>query len=493
MSKGKKNTGPIIHHRNTSHLSSMVIGSGHSIMANYIPPVVNTEDFVANYYEWNKPNLQNIESFGLFGGDIDYNTYYPDLDAADLKPKEEEFISPVFRLLSACIVSKNYNPTDFSSDGVLKASMKMLLGQTVNCDHETNIGNAIGSISSVYWQEGYKDGNIIIPAGINGVLLIDGKANPRIARGIMMSPPSIHSNSVTVQFRWDKSHPELSDNEFYEKLGTYDSKGNMVRRMVTEVIRYLETSLVNHGADPYAQKVENGKIVNPKYANRVYTSFSDYVEKETNTVCFGDFKDTQLYNNTGITNNIIINQNKQMDELELFLASLVEGGILTLEEGQEVNKDMVINHIRSLRESNNTLSTQLEEVNNAKAALESQLAEKDNRIASMESLFEIGKNHFAALKEETVNTYNKLMGDKVDESIINLINSESTGISTVKSLLNDYTTRLEEKFPMRCKECGSTNVNRASSIEEEDTTQNHDTEGSSVQDQLRNIYKNKIK
>lgn len=109
-------------------------------------------------------------------------------------------------------------PTDFSKNGVLKASMKLMLGQTVNCDHETSIGNAIGSVSQVMWQEGYTDGKFKIPAGINGVLKIDGKSNPRIARGILMEPPSIHSNSVTVQFRWDKSHPELDNNEFWENL-----------------------------------------------------------------------------------------------------------------------------------------------------------------------------------------------------------------------------------------------------------------------------------
>ena len=160
----------------------------------------------------------------------------------------------MFRLLSETIVSKNWNPTDFGQNGVLKASMKMSLGQTVNCDHETNIGNAIGAVSQVMWQESYKDGSFTIPAGIDGILKIDGKANPRIARGILMEPPSIHSNSVTVQFKWDKSHPQMEDNEFYQKLGTYDSKGVMVRRMVTEIVRYLETSLVSHGADSFAQK-----------------------------------------------------------------------------------------------------------------------------------------------------------------------------------------------------------------------------------------------
>ena len=241
--------------KNKEHLDSMVIGQGHTIMAGYIPEAVGAQTFSENYYKWKNPTPDTIAQFGFWGGDIDYNTYYPNLDKSELTPKDEEFIEPMFRLLSETIVSKNWNPTDFGQNGVLKASMKMLLGQTVNCDHETNIGNAIGAVSQVMWQESYKDGSFTIPAGINGILKIDGKANPRIARGILMEPPSIHSNSVTVQFKWDKSHPQMEDNEFYQKLGTYDSKGVMVRRIVTDIVRYLETALVSHGADSFAQKI----------------------------------------------------------------------------------------------------------------------------------------------------------------------------------------------------------------------------------------------
>ena len=161
--------------KNKEHLDSMVIGQGHTIMAGYIPEAVGAQTFSENYYKWKNPTPDSIAQFGFWGGDIDYNTYYPNLDKSELTPKDEEFIEPMFRLLSETIVSKNWNPTDFGQNGVLKASMKMLLGQTVNCDHETNIGNAIGAVSQVMWQESYKDGSFTIPAGINGILKIDGK------------------------------------------------------------------------------------------------------------------------------------------------------------------------------------------------------------------------------------------------------------------------------------------------------------------------------
>lgn len=320
--------------KNKEHLDSMVIGQGHTIMAGYIPEAVGAQTFSENYYKWKNPTPDTIAQFGFWGGDIDYNTYYPNLDKSELTPKDEEFIEPMFRLLSETIVSKNWNPTDFGQNGVLKASMKMLLGQTVNCDHETNIGNAIGAVSQVMWQESYKDGSFTIPAGINGILKIDGKANPRIARGILMEPPSIHSNSVTVQFKWDKSHPQMEDNEFYQKLGTYDSKGVMVRRIVTEIVRYLETSLVSHGADSFAQKIgSDGKIINPTFAKRTWASYEEYRDDKSKQYFFTDYKsdltsyqeknDTQGSFNDNDANDNHSNKDNMNEELLKFLESLL--------------------------------------------------------------------------------------------------------------------------------------------------------------------------
>jgi len=66
----------------------------------------------------------------------------------------------------------------------------------------------------------------------------------------MMSPPSIHSNSVTVKFGWEPSHKFETDSEFFDKLGTYTKKGELIRIVVNLIKSYHETSLVSHGADP---------------------------------------------------------------------------------------------------------------------------------------------------------------------------------------------------------------------------------------------------
>ena len=498
--------------KNKEHLDSMVIGQGHTIMAGYIPEAVGAQAFSENYYKWKTPTPDTIAQFGFWGGDIDYNTYYPNLDKSELTPKDEEFIEPMFRLLSETIASKNLNPTDFGQNGVLKASMKMLLGQTVNCDHETNIGNAIGAVSQVMWQESYKDGSFTIPAGINGILKIDGKANPRIARGILMEPPSIHSNSVTVQFKWDKSHPGMEDGEFYQKLGTYDSKGEMIRRVVTEIVRYMETSLVSHGADSFAQKIgKDGKIINPKIAKRTWSSYEEYRDDKSKQYFFTDYKTdfnsfqekdntSDSFNDNGTQENHNPNKENMNKELQEFLEKLFGDNMLSLAEGKEMTQEEVISCIQSLVSSKNSLQTTVDNLTTEKSSLTEQITNLNAEVANLKEMATVGKNHIASLREDAVATYKKLMGDKADETIVTMLNAETTGIVTLISLTKDYQSRLEEKFPMVCASCGSHDVSRASSVTENDhedktktsaTTSN--AEAKSTSETLEDLYKKKFK
>lgn len=513
---------PTIVHPAKSYTDSLTVDQGHVIMTSHVPEKIGARKFVENYFGWNKPTPESITQFGLFGSDLNYHTYYPDVTPEELHPKDNEFINPIFRLLSATIVSKNWNPTDFGHiEGVLKESMGLLLGQTVNCDHSTDIGNAIGSVSEVIWQEAYKDGKILIPAGINGVLKIDGKSNPRIARGILMEPPAIHSNSVTVQFKWEQSHPDLSITEFYDKLGTYDSKGQLIRRIVTEIIRYHETSLVSHGADPYAQKItKDGKLNNPIFAHRTWSSYEEYQESNNKIYTFEDYKevttnDTPAGNNKGETssqkespvNNNNLNNTSTMDkDLQAFLDSLYGEGKLTLAEGQEKNQETALAAITALVEASanhqaevTSLNEKVTNLTTERDQLQEQVTSLSAKVTDLEPKATIGTTYITQLREEAVTTYRKLHGDKADDTIIKMLNAETTAPATVQSLLADYKTRLEEKFPMKCAKCGSTDVSRASSTQEneenddkggKDTTHNSER---SISETMDSIYKSKIR
>ena len=468
-------------------ISTLTLGADHSMVVNNLPRGLSGQRFGEKYPMAQKLTKDSVEKFGLFSSDIDYNTYFPDVTPEQFTPEKDEFIEPVFRLLSNCIVSKNYMPTEFPAD-VLKASMPLMVGQTVNCDHETNIGNAIGTVKEVFWQESYTVDGHEIPAGINGVLKIDGKANPRIARGINMDPPSIHSNSVTVQFEWKPSHNFKDPYEFWDKLGTYDDKGELVRRIATKIISYKETSLVSHGADPFAQKVDqNNHIVNPGYASSVYNSFSEEVKQKISTrvIPHYDFKSfgevAVMYNTSktlieGTTHQEDPKSNnnktsKTMNkELQEFLELLFGENMLSLAEGTTASTEIALSAVKAMIQENKDLQESKTTAENSVQSLKDEVAQLKKTAAENASFIEIGQNHFKETKEATLASYRKLVGEgKEDANIITLIESLDS-ISSIKSLKASYDAQLEEKFPLQCADCGSKNVNRASSV----TTQNKD-------------------
>ncbi len=458
MSKIKED-GLIINLDGTGELN---LSSAHSMVMGHVPNKVTSEQVQKKL---NEDSSTVLESFGLFEqATPNYTTYYPDVTADDLNPKDEEFIEPLFRLLSETIVSKGFRPIDFSKPGVLKKSMQMLLGQTINIDHEIAVGNAIGAVSEVYWQPSYKTkSGITVPAGINGKMKIDGKSNPRIARGIMMTPPSIHSNSVTVRFKWEPSHKFEESSEFYQKLGTYDDKGQLVRLVVTEVIGYSETSLVSHGADMWAQKInEDREIVNPEYADR--QSFSVDTKANFTRSCVEiDYKTELSFtaDNSipGVPNIKNTNpNNSDMDKLiqELETSFGFEKGTLTAEnlsaKVAEVHSQN-LTQIQTLTQENGTLKTEKETAEGKVTQLQADL---DTANANKSEL----DNFTAQTQNEAVRLYKLALGEKADENILALIGKAD--LKTSQSFVQQYTQQVDEKFAQTCTDCGSKNINRAS-------------------------------
>lgn len=479
---------------------TMILSGGHSVMANHLPGVIPLQSFSENYF---KATKVDTEKYGLFGANTDYNTYYPNVTKEDLNPKDSEFIEPVFRLLSNCIVAKDYNPTEFPEE-VLKASMNLLVGQTVNCDHETEIGNAIGSVKSVSWQDSYKaDNGVVIPGGINGVLKIDAKANPRIARGILMDPPSIHSNSVTVMFEWEKSH-NMSDAEFREKFNTRLYDGSLVRRIAKKILAYRETSLVSHGADPFAQIIANGKINNPDYAGARYYSYADVQPMDLDTlktkISYYDFKGLHQVDTMHNTSKFINegNQNPQknnnMNEVEKFLEQLFGQDMLSLAEGSTPTVELALSQIKDIISENQSLSEAKTKAEGEVTSLKEEVDSLKETIKLNEKMVSLGEAHLKDVREATVASYKKTVEeDKVDANILSLLEADTTNVETLLSLKATYDAQVEEKFPLHCADCGSKNVNRASSMANTDTegSQAGKDTGYNIVSVMKNIAKTK--
>jgi hypothetical protein len=172
----------------------------------------------------------------------------------DVLPKDQDYIYVRFRAISKTLIDGYF--LDFTQGNVLKESTPLLQGQTVYPNHDMfDINNWLGSVSQTIWDEaGDQFGGV---AGINAEYKIDALMNPRIARGLIMDPPAIHSTSMTFLFEFEFSHPDLVEQgRFWQLLGD-DVDGEIVRLIVTKVQEYWEASLVFQGADRFAKQIDD--------------------------------------------------------------------------------------------------------------------------------------------------------------------------------------------------------------------------------------------
>lgn len=451
------------------------LGSGMSLMLGNLPSQMGLECVGVC-----KPQL-DISKFGFFeSATPNFETYYPEVkDAQSIKPDDGDFIKPVFRMLSEVIVRKNYNPVDFSENSVLKNSMNKLLGQTIYPNHEAIVGNELGTVSAVSWQKSYTTKNgVFVPAGINGEFKIDAKSHPNVARKILMEPPAIHSNSVTVEFEWERSHPSMDMDEFRGKLATLGPDGKLVRRIATLIRNYHETSLVPHGADSYAQVLDKeGKITNPEYADSVYSLsmqgkekpsfyYFDYREDliKLNDKPEEQFKKPDLKNQTPMKKITLLAS--QVFMLGLFGAKIEDGKTSTEVELTDESLAKLENALKLAKEKEDSiagLNAKVTELTNSTAGKVNEVNTLTAEVNTLKSentkLKDANTARVDKFRQAVKTSYIALVGDKADEAI--LTNIRNADEELLSSLSKTYNEQLEEKFPTTCNDCHSTNVSKA--------------------------------
>jgi len=496
------------------------LGSGHSRIMGHKPNKVQLQQIHNAIAK--EEGAQRIGEMGLGFWDSsspNYTTYYPEATPEDFTPAEEDFIEPVFRALSAVTVHKNWNPVYFPEE-VLKESMPLLVGQTINIDHETALGNAIGSVKSVEWQDKYKTKGKEIPGGINFVAMIDAKSNPRIARGIQMDPPSIHSNSVTVQFTWEPSHPQMESDDFWRKLGTYDEDGKLIQRVAKKVVGYKETSLVNHGADPFAKQIKDGKIVHPTMAQRQYygitsnSALSDYSEEKKKRAFSDAFIEFKSFSETSLTadhtipeeltNNKSTQENSQ--NMKEYLAQLTVMLIAAGVTEANVTEENFAEKFKELNTAITGLKAKADAGTKDPEKVEfsfggENFSEKEtiqNKINALELKAGVADKALTTLRENTLASYKIVVGDKEDANMVKLI--ETADYDIALALGEQYGAQAEEKFELTCTKCGSHDVTRASASpkggkendEEDDDLENTEiVEDDKAAETIRNKARNK--
>lgn len=412
----------------------------------------------------NHPNTNiDLGKFGLWDSATpNFATYYPDATPEDLKPKDGDYSYPIFRALSEVIVHKNTNPVDFSQNNVLKKSLQLLVAETIYPNHEMLVGNELGVIESVEWQNAYKTAaGIAVPAGINARLKIDGKKVPGIVRSIEMN--ALHSVSVTVSFEWEKSHPNVSDDEFRNKLGTFDEKGNMYTRVATKILRYSEISLVPHGADPYARKVgEDGKILNPEKAARRDGTLSNSEVPKHSYLMFSDVSEDKVSlaeeepTIPDVINNNDNNQTTFMNKEYLIVLALLMG----LTGTEKMTDDELKSAVQSKCKDNAGSAEKLTEIQKELTELKAKAPETTELGAEDKAALTYGKTAITALQERAKKAYQAVKGDKAEQSYMDSLKEMTPAV--LVTLSEQYETELNALQPLTCTKCKSTDVSRQS-------------------------------
>lgn len=178
------------------------------------------------------------------------------VDVPDGRPMltDDRYVYADFRALSQVLLRNR--GLDFSTDGVLKKAVPMLLGKTVYPNHEfDDVNNWVGVVSQSTWDaKGEKSNGV---PGVNVEIKVDAFLNYRLACGLMMTPPAVNSMSLTVVFEFEYSHPQMAiENswKFYENLGE-EIDGEVVRLIVTKVVEVWEASIVSVGEDRLAKNI----------------------------------------------------------------------------------------------------------------------------------------------------------------------------------------------------------------------------------------------
>lgn len=435
---------------------------------------------------------------------------YPDATRESVMPKPEDFISAQFRLLSATVVGAgSWKATDFSNEKMLKASVSKLDRKPVYTDHNTSLDNWAGIVTAPKWDAGRTEKGIKIPGGINATLLIDTKTRPEIARGVLLQ--AINSNSVTVAFDWEASHPYENEWDFMDMIGNIGKDGKMVCRMVTNINDYHETSLVWLGADPFAKLIEDdGTLVNVDKGN-IYSKEAEAVK--TRYSSSRNFSLARGYDANVLRLALELRKPDHTPTIdpmkpELLAALLAYFKVAKEEEltadhikqfTAEVPADAVKGKARfdKLAKIGEAASAKLDVADDAtfdKFAGEHTIvstqrfgelvnAERDLRAAgdvvkmkkdldeanaanlSLKALAKDGESFMAAKRAELVKHYKKLVGDKADQAVLDTFANATS--EQLDGFLKQYGTATGIKFGAHCNKCNSgDHIQMRSSVDE---------------------------
>ncbi len=367
-----------------------------------------------------------------------------DLNRSIRESETDEYLVRTYRALSAAMIPDRYVDFGHKDGKPLKSAVNLFKRKTKGAyvgvfkDHRHEVGAWIGKVLDAYWDKGDEE----TPPGVNSVLEYDKIAlGSAIERGIKSG--GLNAVSVTVDFEWEPSHPDMDKWDFLCKLGE-EVNGELVRVLVTKIVGIYEISLVWEGADPYAKGVSSASaslevMPHPGVPPASVLSVS----------YFGT--DSASVPNDNTTETVI----PEEEPMEKILQALCEKlGITMPGEGVDLEK-LQSDLLGALDQKEAEAETRTKALADATTAL----TDLNRRLEEAKQITDAYVNELRT----DLAVYAKLtMGsDQSAESIIKL--AQKCNIEELRALVNEYTARAEQLTPLRCNRCGSQEVSRQSS------------------------------
>lgn len=405
------------------------------------------------------------------------------LSLSEINPivAEGDFVDFPARHISATIVGANsWKATDFRNEQILKESAPLLKGVPVYLNHNLQVGQELGVVGETKFTPGYVNSSgRLIPAGIDGPLSIDKVLYPDYVRKMSGKTPSIKSVSVTVDFEWESSHEFERESDFYYHIGE-TINGEMVRRVVTKINGFYETSLVWLGADPYAGLLdENNEVKFINDAGVVSLSAPDMVKEMFE-------KENKLFVGFCFSQENKLSLNKTDDKMEKILKALAlqlgkdqsdlteeliqQYSFMKKEEVDELKLRPTKESFDALNVDLNNVKTQLTEKESSITSLNSEITQLKSEKQSLEADAKIGKDLLSKRVSYAVELYSKSTNGNPVAIIEEELKSENN-IEKLEAKINMFGGKLMNEFSCKCNKCGDTDISFRSSVEDDTDSQ----------------------
>lgn len=423
-----------------------------------MPKMVKSKSGIISFHQpldelhfFNQEELIASHSFSEDGSNGEGNV--PDNDFFAIN--ESDSVKAKTRALSKTTVSHNI---DFAEGDVLKNSTSMLKGKTLYPNHDMDVNKWVGTVEDTFWSE--DDPGIPVP-GINANLSVDKKQAPSIARGLLLPSSPVRSVSVTIGFDYRRSHPKMTDRQFWQHFGQ-DKDSERVRFIATHIKVYKELSFVYAGSDPFANRLsltdeEYHTLKDNLYEDKNITSKISEMAQEwdsktrnnATTQSFSEPNKTSIF----LTKKLNQDGDNSMDR-EILCTSL---GLPTdasdadiqvaLKKQSSQLADLTVK-TESLEKQNEDLVTKLEQANNEKEELSKQV-EANLEMATL------GEGLIKELRENATKLYKLSLdeGEDADKDMLEMIGSAS--LKSAKSFTKSYKKAAESKLGHKLTDDGT--------------------------------------